>query len=94
MLKPSARRFLKAAFQAALYVTLLPACGLLYRHRNRDLAGPVTPGAQPDKILYEKATNEIAHGRYDVGRLTLQTLINTYPDSEYLAKAKIGRAHV
>jgi outer membrane protein assembly factor BamD len=92
MLKPSARRFLKAAFMAALYVTLLPACGLLYRHRNRDLAGPVTPGAQPDKILYEKATNEIAHGRYDVGRLTLQTLINTYPDSEYLAKAKLAIA--
>jgi outer membrane protein assembly factor BamD len=27
-----------------------------------------------------------------VGRLTLQTLINTYPDSEYLAKAKLAIA--
>ncbi len=52
----------------------------------------MAPGDQPDKILYEKATNEINHGRYDVGRLTLQTLINTYPDSEYLSKAKLAIA--
>ena len=52
----------------------------------------VNAGDQPDKILYERATNEITHGRYDVGRLTLQTLINTYPDSEYLAKAKLSIA--
>ncbi len=36
-----------------------------------------------------KATNDMKHGRYSVGRLALQTLINTYPDSEYLAKAKL-----
>ena len=29
-------------------------------------------------------------GRYTTGRLALQTLINTYPDSEYLAKAKLA----
>ena len=27
-----------------------------------------------------------------MGRLTLQTLINTYPDSEYLAKGKLAIA--
>ncbi len=51
------------------------------------------PGEQPDKVLFEKATNEITHGRYEVGRLTLQTLINTYPDSEYLSKAKLAIAN-
>jgi len=56
------------------------------------MAGQFAPGDQPDKILYEKATHEITHGRYDVGRLTLQTLINTYPDSEYLSKAKLAIA--
>ena len=50
------------------------------------------PGEQPDKVLYQKARNEITHGRYEVGRLTLQTLINTYPDSEYLSKAKLAIA--
>lgn len=46
--------------------------------------------AEPDKVLYERATEDIRKGRYGVGRLTLQTLINTYPDSEYLAKAKLA----
>ncbi len=50
------------------------------------------PGDQPDKVLYQKATHEVTHGRYEVGRLTLQTLINTYPDSEYLSKAKLAIA--
>lgn len=50
------------------------------------------PGDQPDKVLYQKATHEVAHSRYEVGRLTLQTLINTYPDSEYLSKAKLAIA--
>src|SRR5713226_7886005 len=45
--------------------------------------------AEPDKILYNKAMEDIKHGRHEVGRLNLQTLINTYPDSEYLAKAKL-----
>ena len=70
-------------------VVLLPSCGL--KHRPSEAAS-VAPGSQPDKVLYEKATAEINKGRYDVGRLTLQTLINTYPDSEYLSKAKLAIA--
>jgi len=48
--------------------------------------------AEPDKILYDKAIDDVKHGRHEVGRLNLQTLINTYPDSEYLAKAKLAIA--
>jgi outer membrane protein assembly factor BamD len=48
--------------------------------------------AEPDKILYNKAMDDVKHGRHEVGRLNLQTLINTYPDSEYLAKAKLAIA--
>jgi outer membrane protein assembly factor BamD len=48
--------------------------------------------AEPDKILYDKAMDDIKHGRQEVGRLNMQTLINTYPDSEYLAKAKLAIA--
>jgi outer membrane protein assembly factor BamD len=76
---------------ALLGCVFLPGC-LFHRHRRKDLASLVNAGDQPDKILYERASNEIEHGRYDVGRLTLQTLINTYPDSEYLSKAKLGIA--
>ncbi len=46
----------------------------------------------PDKILYDRAIKDIKKGRHEVGRLTLQTLINTYPDSEYLADAKLAIA--
>ena len=52
----------------------------------------VDNNAQPDKILYDRAVEDIKHGRQEVGRLNMQTLINTYPDSEYLAKAKLAIA--
>jgi len=78
---------------ATLLVAGLSGCRIFHRHRGADLeAMAVNPGDQPDKILFEKAMKEINRGRYDVGRLTLQTLINTYPDSEYLAKAKLAIA--
>ena len=48
--------------------------------------------AEPDKILYQRALEDIRRGRQEVGRLSMQTLINTYPDSEYLAKAKLAIA--
>lgn len=48
--------------------------------------------AEPDKVLYDRALDDLKHSRYTEGRLALQTLINTYPDSEYLAKAKLAIA--
>jgi outer membrane protein assembly factor BamD len=48
--------------------------------------------AEPDKVLYERAMADLKHGRFTEGRLTLQTLVNTYPDSEFLAKAKLAIA--
>jgi len=47
---------------------------------------------QPDKILYDRAINDLEHGRYEVARITLNTLINTYDQSEFLAKAKLAVA--
>lgn len=47
---------------------------------------------QPDKVLYDKAIADIEKGRYEQARLTLNTLINTYDTSEYLAKAKLAIA--
>ena len=42
---------------------------------------------QPDKVLFDKAMDAMKHNRFDVARMTLQTLINTYPDSEFIARA-------
>ena len=45
---------------------------------------------QPDKELYDKAMTAMKKGRYDVARLDLQTLLNTYPESEYRMRAKLS----
>src|SRR6202158_4292247 len=47
---------------------------------------------QPDKVLFDKAMDAMRHNRFDVARLQLQTLINTYPDSEFIARAKLSLA--
>ena len=65
---------------------------ILHKKKKVDKSTSVDNNAQPDKILYDKAVDDIKHGRQEVGRLNMQTLINTYPDSEYLAKAKLAIA--
>ena len=45
---------------------------------------------QPDKVLFDRAMDAMKHNRFDVARMTLQTLINTYPDSEFVARAKLA----
>ena len=45
---------------------------------------------QPDKELFDKAMVALKKGRYDVARLDLQTMLNTYPDSEYRMRAKLA----
>ena len=41
---------------------------------------------------FDRAMEALKKNRYDVARVTLQTLINTYPDSEYVARAKLAIA--
>lgn len=45
---------------------------------------------QPDKVLFDRAMDAMKHGKYSVARTLLETLINTYPDSEYVARAKLS----
>jgi outer membrane protein assembly factor BamD len=61
--------------------------------KNHDLsANPLAKvnSRQPDKELYDKAMIAMKKGRYDVARLDLQTMLNTYPDSEYRMRAKLA----
>jgi outer membrane protein assembly factor BamD len=55
-------------------------------------AEDTTASAEPDKLLYDRSLLDIKKGRYTEARLSLQALINTYPDSEYLAEAKLAIA--
>jgi outer membrane protein assembly factor BamD len=47
---------------------------------------------QPDKVLFDRSMDAMKHNKFDVARITLQTLINTYPDSEFIARAKLAVA--
>ena len=46
----------------------------------------------PDKQLYDKAMVAIKKGHFDIARLDLQTMLNTYPDSQYQMRAKLAVA--
>jgi outer membrane protein assembly factor BamD len=68
---------------------LLTSCGF----RRKKYENPIASDTeQPDKVLFDKAIKDMERGRYEVARLTLQTLMNTYDTSEYLAKAKLAYA--
>ena len=72
---------------ATLSVGLLSSC----IHKKYET--PITKNTQqPDKVLFDQAVKDIEHGRYEVARISLQTLMNTYESSEYLAKAKLAIA--
>jgi outer membrane protein assembly factor BamD len=73
----------------ALAASLVTSCGF----RRKKYENPITKDTQqPDKVLYDKAVRDIERSRFEVARITLNTLINTYDTSEYLAKAKLAIA--
>ena len=61
---------------------------------NKKVSNPIAnvDSKQPDKVLFDRAMDAMKHNRFDVARLSLQTLINTYPDSEFVARAKLAVA--
>jgi outer membrane protein assembly factor BamD len=82
-------RFANSVVAVALGLGLLSSCSF---HRKK-YENPITKDTQqPDKVLFDKAVNDIERGRFEIARLTLQTLINTYDTSEFLAKAKLAIA--
>ena len=61
---------------------------------NKKVSNPLAKvdSKQPDKVLFDRGMDSMKHGHYDVARLDMQTLINTYPDSEFVARAKLAMA--
>ena len=88
------RRYALLLVCALALVTASQCTAQVIFHKKKpvDKSTDASNTVEPDKQLYDKAMNDIKHGRQEVGRLGLQTLINTYPDSEYLAKAKLAIA--
>jgi outer membrane protein assembly factor BamD len=55
-----------------------------------ELTGNAVAGR--DRVLFEEATKEVRKGHFDTGRLLFANIINTYPDSAFLALAKLAIA--
>jgi outer membrane protein assembly factor BamD len=83
---------------AGILLSLAAAPGFAASDQNKKKAKKPQPAAgadtkasaEPDKVLYDRSMVEYKKGKYTEARLDLQTLINTYPDSEFLAKAKLA----
>ena len=90
MIPTSFRGFMshRVALIAGLGVTLALTCACTNKKSVNPLAN--IGSKQPDKVLFDKAMDAMRHNRFDVARMTLQTLINTYPDSEFIARAKLA----
>jgi len=77
----------KRALCALFSLALLSSC--IHKKYETPIAKQTQ---QPDKILFDSAMHDIERGRYEIARISLQTLMNTYESSEYLAKAKLAIA--
>ena len=68
------------------------ASGLLLAGCHHKVQNPMAniDSKQPDKTLYDRAMESMKHGHDQEARTLLETLINAYPDSEYIARAKLA----
>jgi outer membrane protein assembly factor BamD len=83
-------KFARGAAAVVVVAGLVTAsCGF---HRKK-YENPITKDTeQPDKKLFDQAIRNIEKSRFEQARLQLNTLINTYDASEFLAKAKLAIA--
>ncbi|HTD22167.1 MAG TPA: outer membrane protein assembly factor BamD [Terriglobales bacterium] len=79
-------------FAVLLFALILPlgAMAGLFHHSKAQNPLANLDSKQPDKVLFDRSMDFMKHSKYDQARITLQTLINTYPDSEYIARAKLA----
>jgi outer membrane protein assembly factor BamD len=79
---------LKLAGMLLVAILLFSGCG----RKTGKLGAGLQDSVEPDRVLLERSLEDIEKGRFISARLNLMTLINTYPDSEFLAKAKLAVA--
>ena len=75
-------------------IALFLALALTVGCTNKRVSNPLAKvdSKQPDKTLFDRGMDAMKHNHFDVARLEMQTLINAYPDSEYIARAKLALA--
>ncbi|HVW76835.1 MAG TPA: outer membrane protein assembly factor BamD [Alloacidobacterium sp.] len=88
-------RFVTQVSAVCLCFAMVPASYAIGKKKKKQTDLSTNPLAnvnskQPDKELFDKAMKAMKKGKYDVARLDLQTLLNTYPDTEYAMRAKLA----
>ena len=83
---------MRNSIRVASLLFLCVTIGGCFGRGKKDEVTVPTASAELDKVLYEKGLRDVQKGRYEVARLTFQTLLNTYPDSDYKEKAKLAIA--
>ncbi len=68
------------------------ACVLLLAGCHHKVQNPMAniDSKQPDKGLFDRAMESMKKAHYQEARTLLETLINAYPQSEYIARAKLA----
>ena len=68
------------------------ACVLFLAGCHHKVQNPMAniDSKQPDKVLFDRAMESMKHAHYEEARTLLENLINTYPESEYIARAKLS----
>lgn len=76
-----------------LVIASLPAAILALAGCHAKVQNPIANinSKQPDKVLFDRALDSMAKARYIEARSLLDTLLTTYPDSEYVARAKLSK---
>src|ERR1700761_4707298 len=88
-------RFVTQISAICLCAAMVPAANALGKKKKKQTDLSANPlgnvnSRQPDKELFDKAMVAMKKGKFDVARLDLQTLLNTYPDTEYAMRAKLA----
>jgi outer membrane protein assembly factor BamD len=88
-------RFVTQVSAVCLCLAMVPAAHAIGKKKKKQTDLSTNPlgnvnSRQPDKELFDKAMTAMKKGKYDVARLDLQTLLNTYPDTEYAMRAKLA----
>src|SRR6201994_3107323 len=88
-------RFVTQVSAVCLCLAMVPAANALGKKKKKQTDLSQNPlgnvnSKQPDKELFDKAMNALQKGKFDVARLDLQTLLNTYPETEYAMRAKLA----
>jgi outer membrane protein assembly factor BamD len=88
-------RFVTQVSAVCLCLAMVPAAHAIGKKKKQQADLSKNPlgnvnSKQPDKELFDKAMRAMQKGKYDVARLDLQTLLNTYPDTEYAMRAKLA----